>query len=176
MSVKKLTDELYARLGERGYQCRIVSVQHLDDLKREIESRQVEKMAQETGRVISQLRKISPTGGKESIYDEIANELEKLEGAEMAGLFKQLIDRMGESESAGKEAADHKQSKQLSVEPSITPTLQSANIPMVKTIELTPSSDEKIDIEKKAVGKVAVSRPEDDFEKYEKKLMEKYKK
>ena len=33
-----MTDELYARLGERGYQCRIVSVQHLDDLKREIES------------------------------------------------------------------------------------------------------------------------------------------
>jgi len=39
MSVKKLTDELYARLGERGYQCRIASVQHLKDLQEEIEAR-----------------------------------------------------------------------------------------------------------------------------------------
>jgi len=38
MTAKQLTAELYARLGERGYQCRIVSVQHLDDLKKEIES------------------------------------------------------------------------------------------------------------------------------------------
>ncbi|MCJ7459381.1 MAG: 4Fe-4S dicluster domain-containing protein [candidate division Zixibacteria bacterium] len=39
MSVKKLTAELYAKLGERGYKCSIVSVERLDDLKQEIESR-----------------------------------------------------------------------------------------------------------------------------------------
>ncbi len=35
---RKIDDELLSRLGERGYRCSIVSVQHLDDLKREIES------------------------------------------------------------------------------------------------------------------------------------------
>jgi len=39
LTINKLTDELLSRLGERGYRCSIVSVQHLDDLKHEIESR-----------------------------------------------------------------------------------------------------------------------------------------
>lgn len=38
-TIKKLTDELYTRLGERGYRCRITSVQHLKDLCEEINAR-----------------------------------------------------------------------------------------------------------------------------------------
>jgi epoxyqueuosine reductase len=38
-AIKKLTNELLSRLIERGYRCSIVSVQRLDDLKQEIESR-----------------------------------------------------------------------------------------------------------------------------------------
>jgi epoxyqueuosine reductase len=39
LTIKRLTEELLSRLGERGYKCSIVSVQRLDDLKQEIESR-----------------------------------------------------------------------------------------------------------------------------------------
>lgn len=39
LAIEKLTNELFTRLGERGYRYSIVSVQHLDDLKQDIESR-----------------------------------------------------------------------------------------------------------------------------------------
>lgn len=44
LAIEKLTNELLTRLGERGYRCSIVSVQHLDDLKQEIESRRNQEL------------------------------------------------------------------------------------------------------------------------------------
>ncbi len=41
-TVKKMTEELVSRLGERGYKCKIASVGRLDDLRKEIESRKTE--------------------------------------------------------------------------------------------------------------------------------------
>lgn len=145
--------------------------QYAENLKRTMETRQAEKMAQDTGRIISQLRQISPAAGKENLYKEIAHELEKLEGGtELAGLFQTLVAKMEK---------DTGPTQIVPEEPVVTaekPPLKEAKPAPAKIIKAAPTSEEKIDIEQKAVKKESSKSPLSDFDTYEKKLVEKYKK
>jgi serine phosphatase RsbU (regulator of sigma subunit)/anti-sigma regulatory factor (Ser/Thr protein kinase)/transposase len=165
--------------------------QYAEDLKKTMESRQAEKMAQETGRIISQLRQINPIAGKANLYNEIARELEKLEGgAEIAGLFQSLVSKMEKDTitvpTPEQTIPDQSQviiTEKLSEkrgEPMLTPIEKPAGEPqlrpLAKPVVVAPSSGEKIDIELKAVKKESKASPLDNFGEYEKKLTEKFKK
>jgi serine phosphatase RsbU (regulator of sigma subunit)/anti-sigma regulatory factor (Ser/Thr protein kinase)/transposase-like protein len=145
--------------------------QYAENLKKTMETRHAEKMVQETGRIISQLRQIGPAAGKGNLYDDIARELEKLEGgADLAILFQSLITKMD------KEAAPPPPKTE---EPAITvqKIVEEKREPVPsQPIIVTPASDEKINIEQNAVKKEAEPGPLTDFSEYEKKLVEKHKK
>jgi transposase len=158
--------------------------QYAEGLKKNIENRQAEKMAQETGRIISQLKQVSPAEGKENLFKEIAKELGKLDGgAEMAQLFQSLVTRIDDKAANGsiapessppaqEEAATGEPAKQTEV------TEQPAVPQMVpsKPVEVAPASDAAIDIEKRAIKHESAKNPLDNFDEYEKKLANKFKK
>jgi serine phosphatase RsbU (regulator of sigma subunit)/anti-sigma regulatory factor (Ser/Thr protein kinase)/transposase len=164
---------------------------YAENLKKTMETRQAEKMVQETGRIVSQLKQLNPVGGKANLYDEIAHELEKLEGgSEISKLFQSLVTKMEKDIAPGPAAVPTKtpQSSQdvtppLEIKPE-APVLVSvekqAEAPQprhqAKPVVVTPSSGEKIDIEQKAVKKEGAPSPLENFDEYEKKLTEKFKK
>lgn len=180
--------------------------QYVENLKKTMESRQAEKMVQETGRIVSQLRQLSPAVGKANLYGEIAHELEKLEGgSEIAKLFQSLISRVEKDVETAEEitkphheqavssstpepqpAAVREQTNQvaepavqadtLNLTPIEKPEAKSRPSPISKPVVVAPSSGEKIDIEKKALKKETKSSPLDNFDEYEKKLTERFKK
>jgi serine phosphatase RsbU (regulator of sigma subunit)/anti-sigma regulatory factor (Ser/Thr protein kinase)/transposase len=169
--------------------------QYAEGLKKTMESRQAEKMVQETGRIVSQLKQLGPAVGKANLYGEIAQELEKLEGgSDIAKLFQSLVTKMEKDIPAEPTKESSKPqpipqpvpesapepSEVKIAEPSLTPKEQPAEQTKLgtqsKPVIVAPSSGEKIDIEQKAVKKESSSSPLDNFDEYEKKLTEKFKK
>lgn len=137
-------------------------LQYVEDLKKDIESRQVKKITQETGRIISQLKQIGPSADGENLYKEIAKELEKLEdGKEIARMFQSMIMKM-DKDIVTTEDTIHEQ----------TPAQKEAS----KPIEAAGINDEKINIEEKALKGDDSRDILKNFEEYERKLSEKFNK
>jgi hypothetical protein len=81
----------------RDTQKELDKADYVEGLQKNIEKRQVEKITQETGRVISQLKHLSPNLKGKNLYEEIAGGLEKLEGGkEIADMFKAMMMRVGD--------------------------------------------------------------------------------
>lgn len=79
----------------RESQKEVDRAEYAEDLQKDIDKRQVEKITQETGRVISQLKQLKPSFKDENIYDEIAKGLEKLDGGkEIADLFQTMMSKV----------------------------------------------------------------------------------
>lgn len=137
-------------------------LQYIEDLKKSVESRQVKKITQETGRIISQLKQISPSIDGKNLYDEIAKELEKLEdGEEITRMFQSLIMKM-DKDLAAPEDKIHEQAP--------------AQKQIIKPIEAAGIRDEKINIEEKALKADDSKKVLKNFKEYERKLTEKFNK
>jgi serine phosphatase RsbU (regulator of sigma subunit)/anti-sigma regulatory factor (Ser/Thr protein kinase)/transposase len=148
--------------------------QYADELKKNIERRQVEQISHETGKVISQLKQLKPVSGGQNIYGEIARELEKLEGGkELAGLFTSLISRMGEDIVA--EDKVEKVEAPPAKEKAATES-ETAPEPVIRAVEVAQQGEEKIEIDKKAIRQKKVEDVISNIDEYEKKLMQKYQK
>jgi transposase len=163
--------------------------QYVENLKKTMESRQAEKVVQETGRIVSQLKQLRPAMGKEGLYDEIARELEKLEGgAEIAKLFQSLISRVEKDVEPIKAKPPETEPEVVvpaeSTVPADTSAVAATPRPVIvpsaetvaKPVVVAPASSEKIDVEQKAVKKETKASPLDNFDEYEKKLTDKFNK
>lgn len=152
----------------REERARMDRYQYAEQLKQNLESRQIEKMAQDTGRIISQLKQFAPSGGAD-IYDEISKELEKLDGgSEMASLFKSLVQKMTEKEMQAP-ATTHASTSEA-------PDQVAKNAEPSKPI-VAPKETAKIDVIAKAVEPEGEKpTPTTEFDEYEKKLISKFKK
>jgi len=149
--------------------------QYTEDLKKSIEKRQVEQISSETGRVISQLKRLGPTAGSENIYNEIARELEKLDGGlEVSRMFTSMISKMkgGASDESGYPAKPDIEEVEEEEKTKADPTDQQP----IKPVIVAPSSDEAIVIDKKAVKQNNDSKSPGDIAEYEKKLMKRFQK
>ncbi|MCD6163579.1 MAG: SpoIIE family protein phosphatase [candidate division Zixibacteria bacterium] len=127
--------------------------QYADDLKINIEKRQVKQITKETGKVFSHLKQLGPSAKSGNLYKEIAKELEKLNGGkEIAGMFTSMITKMdGDIHSLDK-SADGLTS--LKAESAVEESIKNADISdktPIKLVEVAPVSDVKIDIDSKAI-------------------------
>jgi len=146
--------------------------QYTEDLKKSIEKRQVEQISSETGRVISQLKRLGPAADSENIYKEIAKELEKLDGGEeVAQMFTSMISKMKEGSSKESE---------YSVRPGIEEEekfkADMADQQKIKPVIVAQSSNEAIEIDKKAIKQNDDSKLPGNIAEYEKKLMKRFQK
>ncbi len=151
--------------------------QYAEQLKQNLESRHIEKMAQDTGRIITQLKQFAPAGGTD-IYDGISRELEKLEGGtEIASLFRSLVQKMtsGDDQTAKSHGVEQ---QDAAATPATVSTPSEAASQKSRTGPITvPKNAEKIDIIAKAVDPEGeVPQLPSEFEEYEKKLVNKFKK
>ena len=130
---------------------------YAESLKANFEKRQVEQIAQETGKIISQLQQLGPSVEGKNIYDEIADGLEKLEGgAELAKMFQAMIGKVkkdlvppeGEGQATGPQGAE--------------------------PVKVVPQGAEDINIAAKAIKQHEGDEERHSFDDYEKKLMKKF--
>jgi len=141
---------------------RLDRMQYTEDLKKNIESREVKRITRETGRIISQLKQIGPAVSGNDIYNEIAKELEELEGGkEIACMLQSVVSKMNEGLTSKKDET----SKQ---EPGYKQ--------IIKPIKADGISGKKIDIREKAIKGNSPKNVLSDFKEYEKRLTEKFNK
>lgn len=214
LNTKKLRLEYVDRVGKlkpdqkemlekeilRESQKEVDRVDYAENLQKNIEKRQVEKITQETGRVISQLKHLRPAAAGQDLYSEIAKGLEKLEGGkEIAEMFQSMMARV-EDEHPALEQEVKQATEEIPSAVEKTPEVekfseaepaQEVQTPILKTneepvkreepagyrrIEIGPVSSEAINIDEKAIRKDAKKSEIDDLEEYEKKLMRKFNK
>jgi serine phosphatase RsbU (regulator of sigma subunit)/anti-sigma regulatory factor (Ser/Thr protein kinase)/transposase len=180
-SLKPEQKELLEKEILREAQKEVDRADYVEGLTRNIEKRQVEKITQETGRVISQLKQLSPNLKGDKLYDEIASGLEKLEGGkEIADMFKAMMLKVGDDLVEGQEPAaetaeaEKGQEKEESEKTEVIDHEEKDERP--GTVDVAPISDEKIDINQKAIKTESQKSILDDIEEYEKRLLKKFKK
>jgi len=143
--------------------------EYVESLQKNIEQRQVDRITKETGKVISQLKQLKPVASGKNLYEDIAKGLEKLEGGqEIAKMFQAMMSKVS-PEIASAEP-----------EPETTEKVAEISVPVVpaktfKPIEISPVSNEQINIDEKAIKKETRQSALDDMAEYEKKLMRKFK-
>jgi len=161
----------------REERARLDRHQYAEQLKQNLESRHIEKMAQDTGRIITQLKQFAPAGGTD-IYDGISKELEKLDGgSEIASLFRSLVQKMtaGGGQDVENQAATIPAAATADAD-SATPAETAPEKARTAPIAV-PKNAEKIDIISKALDpEGGIPQLPSEFDEYEKKLVNKFRK
>lgn len=171
---KELLEKEILREGRKE----IDRADYAEDLQKNIEQRQVEKITQETGRVISQLKHLKPTASGKNLYIEIAKGLEKLDGGkEIAEMFQTMMAKVEDEHPALEPVISDDAAKAETQIPEIKEQAPVLTEPKAaRPIEIGPISSDKIEIDEKAIKKEAAKLEIDNLEEYEKKLMRKFNK
>jgi len=143
--------------------------EYVEDLQKNIEQRQVDKITKETGKIISQLKHLKPVASGKNLYEDIAKGLEKLEGGqEIAQMFQAMMSKVSPDMVSAEPKPEAKEDAEVVVQVDLP-------VKTFKPIEISPISDEQINIDEKAIKKESKKSTLDDMAEYEKKLMRKFK-